>query len=411
MRAMRVLAVGNMYPPHHLGGYELCWQGAMAHLRGSGHGALVLTTDYRRPDAVADESDAHEPDVHRELRWYWEDHGWPEMSPLARLGLERHNAAAFDRQIREFEPDLVTWWSVGGMSLGLIERARRAAIPALLFVHDYWPSYGPERDLWTRMWRWRPRRGALVQSLTGLPTRPDLPAAGRWLFNSQSMREQTLATGLRIDDSAILAPGIDRSYLLAPREPEAPPWRWRLLYIGRVVEQKGVRTAIESLPLLAPQASLQIVGDGDAGYRRELDQTARSLGVRDRVEFSGARAREELFDTYRAADVVIFPVQWPEPFGLVPLEAMALGRPVVATGRGGSGDYLEHGGNALLFEAGNAGKLAATLQTVAADPGLRNRLRRGGYETAAAHGEDEFNRRALDEMLAAARAPAARARR
>jgi glycosyltransferase involved in cell wall biosynthesis len=80
---------------------------------------------------------------------------------------------------------------------------------------------------------------------------------------------------------------------------------------------------------------------------------------------------------------------------------MALGRPVIATGRGGSGDYLEDGANSLLFAAGDATALAAAVTRLAADSGLRDLLREGGYRTAAEHGEDRFNQGAVAEMLAA----------
>ncbi|HEY2772080.1 MAG TPA: glycosyltransferase family 4 protein [Solirubrobacteraceae bacterium] len=399
---MRVLAIGNVYPPHHLGGYEVIWQGAMRHLRSEGHQARILTTQYLGR-GVAPHA-AEDPDVHRELDWYWHDHVWRTMRPAQRLRLERANARIFDRHLREFRPDVITWWPLGGMSLSLIERGRRAGLPALLFVFDYWPAYGPQRDLWTRMWAPRPRAAVIAERLTGIPTRLNLSAAGRWLFCSRSMRDETLSLGLDIPDQTILQAGVDRSYLSAPREDEAPPWRWRLLYLGRVVQQKGVRTAIESLVQLPAEAALRIVGEGDPDYRAELEATARELGVADRVRFEASYPREALVDVFRAADAVLFPVIWPEPFGLVPLEAMALGRPVVATGRGGSGDYLEDRGNALLFEAGDARALAAALQTLASDQALRGRLRAQGYETAVAHSEDAFNARALEEMLAASRA-------
>jgi glycogen synthase len=88
--------------------------------------------------------------------------------------------------------------------------------------------------------------------------------------------------------------------------------------------------------------------------------------------------------------VVAFPVEWSEPWGLVPLEAMAVGRPVVATGLGGSAEYLEHEGNALLFEVADADALRSALQRLAADPALRERLRERGLATAAAHSEATF---------------------
>ena len=69
---MRVLTVGNMYPPHHQGGYELLWRGSVAQLREAGHEVRVLTTDHR--EAEPDSAVAEGSDVHRDLRWYWSGH-------------------------------------------------------------------------------------------------------------------------------------------------------------------------------------------------------------------------------------------------------------------------------------------------------------------------------------------------
>jgi glycosyltransferase involved in cell wall biosynthesis len=396
---MRVLAVGNLYPPHDLGGgVEVVWRGLMRHLRARGDDVRVLTTDFRRRSLPA--GAAEDPGVYRELAWYWREHDWPRIGALARLRLERRNADVFDRHLAEFQPDVINWWGVGGMSLSLIERARRAGVPAVLFVHDYWPSYGPSRDLWTRMWSARPRAGAVAERLTGIPTHLELGNAGRWLFNSSTVEEEALRTGIRISDRAILAPGVEDYYLRVPRERQGTEWRWRLLYVGRIVEQKGVDLAIESLPQLPAEAMLTIVGEGGQLYERELRQLAQKLGVSGRVQFTRTRPHNELIDLYRSADVIVFPVRWPEPFGLVPLEAMALGRPVVATGAGGSADYLVDGVNSLLFAADDATGLAATLQQLARDPQLRTRLREAGYATAAQHSARAFNERALAEIQA-----------
>src|SRR5215218_2709703 len=125
---MRVLTVGNMYPPHALGGYELTWRSSVADLRARGHDVRVLTTDYRDP-AVAAEAEG-DADVHRELRWYWRDHAFPRLGLRERIRLERHNARVFDRHVEGHRPEVVAWWAMGGMSLSLIERARLAGLPA-----------------------------------------------------------------------------------------------------------------------------------------------------------------------------------------------------------------------------------------------------------------------------------------
>jgi glycosyltransferase involved in cell wall biosynthesis len=97
----------------------------------------------------------------------------------------------------------------------------------------------------------------------------------------------------------------------------------------------------------------------------------------------------------------VFPVRWNEPWGLVPIEAMAMGRPVVATGRGGSGEYLRDGDNCLLFEADDPRALAAALRNLADDPDLRRRLRDGGLRTAPRYTEALYNEAVENAVRAA----------
>jgi glycosyltransferase involved in cell wall biosynthesis len=399
---MRLLAIGNLYPPHHFGGYELVWRGAMQYVRGAGHAVRVLTTTYRRADVCSDT--AEESEVYRELDWYWHEHEWRRLGLLERLRLERHNARLLERHLDEFEPDLVAWWPVGGLSLSLIEHVRRMELPSLLFAHDPWLRYGPERDLWLSLWRRFGPAAVLGEWLTGLPTRVDFDRAGRWLFCSRSLCDDARDAGLRSGDVTVVHPGVDGGLLAQRREASYPPWRWRLLYVGRVVAQKGIDTAIASLPLLPLQARIEIVGDDDGGCRQELERLAVRLQVRDRVHFKRSVSRKELVGLYRAADAIVFPVKWHEPWGLVPLEAMALGRPVLASGRGGSREYLVEGSNALMFDADDPGTLAAAARRLADDAELRQRLRHGGYRTAQRYSEDQFNRRVLEETLRASKA-------
>jgi glycosyltransferase involved in cell wall biosynthesis len=340
---VRILTVGNQYPPHHSGGYELVWQSAVAHLRDSGHDVRVLTTDH-----LSEAPDSGEPEVHRELRWYWRDHAIPDRSLLSCLAIERHNLRAFDRHLRDFEPEVLSWWSMGAMSLSLIERGRRTGLPAVAFVHDDWLDYGRRTDGWHRRFRRRPRRGRIAERLTGVPTRVDFAAAAGYTFVSQRTRARALISGVALYDTDIAHSGIELSFLspAAPRE-----WGWRLLYVGRLDERKGLDTAIDALVDLPDEAVLDIVGEGDPGELERLTRKAGALGVAVRARFLGPRSRAELPQLYAAADAVIFPVRWEEPWGLVPLEAMAIGRPVVATGRGGSGEYLRQSRTACCFRS------------------------------------------------------------
>ncbi|CAN5559549.1 hypothetical protein BH20ACT18_BH20ACT18_13090 [soil metagenome] len=412
---MRILCVGNMYPPHHLGGYELVWQGAVAHLRSLGHAVRVLTTDLRLPGSERDRRES-EPDVHRELRWYWREHRWPRIGPRGRLGLERHNHAVLGRHLREQRPDVVAWWAMVGMSLSLVERVRRQGQPAVGFVHDDWMVYGPQVDAWTRGWsraarlaavptllapvsaRMAPvsarlaavsgRLAAAAEGRTGAPTRPHLGGAARWLFVSETTRARAIDAVGSLDDGGVAPSGIDPAFLESAPE---QPWRWRLLYVGRIDERKGIATAVQALACLPPAATLTIVGEGEHRHETELRALAAALECSERVRFAGGAERAALRDIYAAADATVFPVTWTEPWGLVPLESMGVGRPVVATGRGGSGEYLRDGSNCLLFEAGDAVALAASVRRLAEDPGLRARLREGGIATAPRYTEARFN--------------------
>jgi len=380
---VRVLSVGNMYPPHHLGGYELVWRSAVEHLRRSGHAARVLTSDLRVGGVLA----ADDPDVHRELRWYWRDHRFPWRWPPARVRLERHNAAVLRAHLEDFTPDAVAWWSMGGMSLSLIGQAARAGVPAAAFVHDDWLLYGPRVDQWTRLAgrRWS---AGVAGRIADVPPGFDPAGVASWRFVSEAVRRRALQRVPDLPNPGVLTAGVARRFL-DPAPPRA--WDWRLLYAGRVDARKGIETAIDALTELPDGARLTVLGGGDERHLARLRARAGQRGLDGRVDFSPPVDRDAVAVAYAAADAVVFPVTWEEPWGLVPLEAMGRGRPVVATGRGGSGEYLRDGVNSLLFEAGDAAALRGRLAELAGDPELRARLVAGGLATARAHTEDDFN--------------------
>ena len=382
---MRILSVGNLYPPHHFGGYELIWRTAVEHLRAAGHDARILTTDYRHPspDAAVPE----DPECHRELHWYWRDHEFPRLSPLTRLMLERHNQRVLQRHLDEWSPDLVAWWAMGGMSLSLVERVHRAGRPSVAVVMDDWPIYGPRVDGWQKPLRGHPRRGRVVERLTGIPTLGDVGSRTKWIFISRHQRERTERSLGTLPDARIAHAGVEEE-LFQPA-PEHP-WRWRLLYCGRIDPRKGIDLAVAALPLLPAEATLLVVGDGDPEHREQLERQARDLSVSDRVRFERVE-RDRLAATFAEHDTLLFPVRWEEPWGLVPLEAMAVGLPVVASGRGGSAEYFEHGSNCLLADPdAGPGPLADAVLELAGDEGLRQRLRAGGLETAAQYPDTAF---------------------
>jgi len=383
-----------MYPPHHLGGYELVWRSAMNDLRRRGHLVRVVATDFRTDSSAPDD-----PDTYRDLRWYWKEHDWPRLSWRARLGLERHNHAVLERHLAELRPDVVSWWSMGGMSLALIEQVRRAGIPAVAFVHDEWLVYGPRVDRWTRLFAGRPWLGGLARRLTGVPTRADVDSAVKCVLVSETVRGHAREEGYTLNGSSIAPSGIDAE-LFEPAEERA--WDARLLYVGRIDERKGLADAVAALAGLPPETTLTVVGSGERSEVVRIEGLAAELGVDQRVLWRGICARAGLPEIYASADAVLFPVRWEEPWGLVPLEAMAVGRPVIATGRGGSGEYLRDGANCLLVPAADPLAIAQAVQRLARDPSLRQRLRQGGLQTAGRYTEAAFNEVVLRSLSDAA---------
>ncbi|MGZ4201735.1 MAG: glycosyltransferase family 4 protein [Thermoleophilaceae bacterium] len=398
---MRVLSVGNIYPPHAPGGgYELTWRSANAHLRSRGHEVRVLASVHREPGVPPEAPE--DPDVHRDLPWYWHDHVFPKRSLRERVALEREAADVLARHLAGFRPDAVCWWGMGGMSLGLIERARRAGLPAVGVVGDEWMVWGPRVDGWLRACRRLGPAAALAERFTGLPCGVRLGDAAGWLFNSEEVRRRSEAAAGPLQRASVEHPGIEES-LFMPSEPR--PWVWRLLYLGRMDERKGVHVALEALALLPHEATLTLQGRGDPAYVERLRVRAGELGLGERVFFS-SESRERLPEVYAAADVVLFPVQWDEPWGLVPLEAMAVGRPVVASGTGGSAEYLRHEENSLLYSPRNSPEaLAAAVRRLADSEPLRLRLREGGFPTAVAHGERRYNQAIESALVEASGAP------
>lgn len=181
--------------------------------------------------------------------------------------------------------------------------------------------------------------------------------------------------------------------------------RPQLLTVGRLVERKGVGNAISALAAV-PEAELLIAGgpaapdldrDPDVARLREL---AEACGVAGRVRFLGRLSRDEVATAMRAADLVLC-TPWYEPFGIVPLEAMASGTPVVATAVGGMVDTVVDGVTGRLVPPRDPARLGEVLAELLADPGERERMGRAAVDRARRlYGWDRVGRLTLGVLSA-----------
>lgn len=165
-----------------------------------------------------------------------------------------------------------------------------------------------------------------------------------------------------------------------------PPRRQahRIVTVGRLVPRKGFDTAIAALAAI-PDTELLIAGgpsDGDVAddpEGRRLAAVARDYGVADRVLMLGAVPRAAMPELLQSADIVTC-TPWYEPFGIVPLEAMAAGVPVIASAVGGLLDTVRPGSTGTHVPARDPGALAAAARALLDDPALRARFGRNGFE-------------------------------
>src|SRR5262249_24425528 len=202
-----------------------------------------------------------------------------------------------------------------------------------------------------------------------------------------SMRAKIRIVGNGIDDSEAARAGAFR-----PRRSTYP----LVLYSGRLVERKGIRELLDAIPLVLEAApnTLFVL----AGGPRPLtgDQVAAQwlmpdhARYRDRIHFTGWLSPRDVYRWYSAADILVVPSRY-EPFGMVVLEGMLHGLPVIAADVGGPADILQHGSTGLLFPPRNVEALAVALRQLIENGEDRRRM-----GLTAAH---EVRRRWLWEQL------------
>lgn len=392
---MKILVVTNRYPPYYTGGYELNCQEAVEGLRQAGHQVCVLTStwgvgkpvvEYEAGKNLGQEtSPIKKPlEIHRTL------------TPCFDFWLKRHNlffswfSLWYDQRaaatvLKAFTPDLIYVWNMDWSSIAALYKLQATGKPMIYHFGAPWLCTYSERAAQLR----RDFFSRLYRKLEGQEWGWDyrklrLDAA---ICMTAFIKRNLLEGGWIKPDSQVIPHGFDLDEW--PFQPSAPSSgsTLRLVYVGRLDPLKGIDSLIEALSALKtsfPQLSLTIssaVSDttqhSSQTYRRKLESRAQELEVITAVNFVQT-PREKLADLYAAHHILIFPSIWQEPYGLIPLEAMACGTPVIATGTGGSGEYLRDGENCLLYPPGDVAALVQAVQKLANDTPLQTRLSHNG---------------------------------
>ncbi|MEV6963155.1 glycosyltransferase [Streptomyces sp. NPDC051207] len=319
--------------------------------------------------------------------------GPPE--PLPKDELLPHMAQfgeVLDRAWRRRAPDLVHshYWMSG---LAALAAARERGLP---LVHTY-HALGTVKRRHQRLADTSPPQRIAGEIEVGL-------GCDRIVATCRDEITELARMGIPTRKTTVVPCGVDTDRF-TPTGPAAPrgPHRHRLLQLGRLVPRKGAAVSIAALARL-PETELVLVGgpppdrlDDDPEVRR-LRGIARDAGVADRVRFTGGVTGEDVPRLLRSADVVLCPADY-EPFGIVPLEAMACGRPVVASAVGGQLDTVADPGTGRLVPPRDPQALARAVAGLLADPaaraacgaaGRRRVLSRYGWSRVAAATESAY---------------------
>lgn len=405
---MRILVVSNLYPPHFVGGYELRCALVAEGLARAGHDVQVLTSLPPTGPAGPVVEDVAGVRVSRLLQQYY--HG-PRATPgrpyfLSVVRRQLQDAERFRGVLDEFRPDVVNWWSVGGLAKTILQLPPSRGIPDALFIEDDWiieeeargglGQRPPWSQLWlgaNKPWYWRPALTWLMErwkrrlAARGVETRAVPFRPRHACFVSEYLRAHYEEEGVRFASSEVIHGGVEvEKFLFRRPSPAGERERLRVLYAGQITRDRGLDTLVEAFALLAPEprsaTSLTIVGElADTDYHREVQERVRGLGLSEVATFEGKIEYARMPEVYRRHDLLVSPSLRREGLPLSMAEAMLSGCAVVTTGSGGAAEIARLA-ELPLFPKGDARALSRMLESFVENPRLLEDLARRGQEVA-----------------------------
>jgi glycosyltransferase involved in cell wall biosynthesis len=174
--------------------------------------------------------------------------------------------------------------------------------------------------------------------------------------------------------------GLDRQNLKAFRRKFALPEEKLVLYVGRLVYEKGIHILINAVPKVLSKVDAKFVIVGSGYMKEQLSTIVKSMGLEHKVLFEGFMDEENLVKLQKCADVCIVPSLF-EPFGIVALEAMAAKSPVVVSDTGGLSEIVNHDVTGVKVYPNNVDSLAWGITKVLTDNKYSNQLQDNAYKT------------------------------
>lgn len=353
---MKVIELTQRYPPA-LGGVELHVQTIARSLSGLGHEVEIITSDLARDRPFSrlphtPSSESFPVRRHRSFRGIPAPHGLGIVAPGMASDLVSTRADVVHAHAFGMAP---TWIAAA------VRRLRRMP----LVVETHMDAGRGTPGWWT-----------YARAVARFTLRP----ADRVVVQTRTESALVAALGIPTERIARISDGIDLGEFagMSPRENPDPT---TVLFVGRLYpEQKGLIPLLHAFALLPPALGLhlRLVGE-DWGGRPIVERLAREHGLGDRITLTGPLPRAALLQEYARADLFVLPSLF-EPYGIVLMEAMAAGLPIVATRVGGVPEVVEEGKNALLVPPGNPIELAKAMELLAREREKRRSFARAGQE-------------------------------
>jgi len=268
--------------------------------------------------------------------------------------------------------------------------------PAVGTIHDCYAAMADRNPLaYTRAYADGFRRFAYYRLARSLEARAYRRLDGLLVNSAYVADAVARAFGLRKKDLLVVAPGVGPQEVIRKPPPllQGDP---SILFVGCNFFRKGLPNLVRAVALLArgelPHVALHVIGRDR--NRAAIERLVRLLGISERVHFHGRLDRASTRALYGRAEITCVP-SLVEAFGLVYLESMAAGTPVVAGNEGGTVEFIRDGESGLLVDPRSADEIARALGRIQTDSDLRLRLVRGGKSTVARNGVEEMARRTL----------------
>jgi glycosyltransferase involved in cell wall biosynthesis len=277
--------------------------------------------------------------------------------------------------------------------------AQKSNIPVVYNIGELWLADFENRDLWSKYWSHRPSNKLkrmfkrIVKKALSCLLSMDFNEleTKNIIFISEFLKQECLKKGFHFEKAKVIHRGISKELFWSDRKKVKKDIR--LLYVGRVIKDKGVHTIIEALDKLISvmrytNVTLDLFGPiYDRAYFNFLKTEVGRRKLEKYITFYNKVSYEEMKNIYFSHDILIFPSICKEGLGLTLIEAMAAKLAIISTATGGNREFLINGVNSLIFAPEDSNELFSQLKKLIDNPKLREEI----IVTAEKMVRDKFN--------------------